>query len=293
VQQQQNYAALLDEQLSLSCLRLDLDAVARSVEGIPAEKTQAMDAVDERLGECLTQLAQLDLDRAQQMQSQARALFGSSLESISQNIVDPCALGYLVGNGAQGGRRGYCADEFADGTQGPRLVVVPNAEGSGRYAITKQEVTWEDFSAFCEDTGRCDAQVSEPRLPVTRVSIDTARDFAAWLTRRSGFTYRLPTVEEWQWAARGQPDPNRNCRVQLNGLQRGLGPLPANSGQSNEYGLLNMLGNVQEWVVDEGGIRAVGGAYSDPIADCVVQTARGHGGEADQSTGFRLVREIS
>jgi len=67
----------------------------------------------------------------------------------------------------------------------------------------------------------------------------------------------------------------------------------ANSGQSNEFGLLNMLGNVQEWVVDGGAISAVGGAYSDPIQDCIAQTSRTHAGEPDPSTGFRLVREIS
>ena len=292
-QRQQNYEQALDKLLASSCLRLDLEQVQQTIEHMPTQRASAMDAVDQRVGECLSQLAQLDPDRAQQLQRQARQRFGNSLQATSQNLVDPCGLSYLVGNGAQGGRRGYCADDLADGTQGPRLVVVPTAEGPGRYAITKQEVTWSDFSAFCEDTGHCDANVAEPRLPVTQVSIDLAREFAAWLTRRSGFTYRLPTVQEWQWAAKGQPDPNRNCRVQLNGFQRGLGPVAANSGQSNEYGLLNMLGNVQEWVVDAGGIRAVGGAFSDPIQECVAQTARGHGGEADQSTGFRLVREIS
>ena len=54
-----------------------------------------------------------------------------------------------------------------------------------------------------------------------------------------------------------------------------------------------MLGNVQEWVIDGNDIRALGGAFSDLIQECVPQTARGHGGEADGSTGFRLVREIS
>jgi hypothetical protein len=54
-----------------------------------------------------------------------------------------------------------------------------------------------------------------------------------------------------------------------------------------------MLGNVQEWVVDSDDIIAVGGAFSDPINECIPQTARGHGGEADSSTGFRLVREIT
>jgi len=291
--EQQNYLQQLDTLLSASCLRLEPVSIKQKVDAMPGSTDAVLQRIDARLGECLGQLAQLDPDRAAQLQAETRRQFGESLQASTQHIVDPCGLNYLVGNGAQGGRRGYCADELADGQQGPRLVVVPAADGPGRYAITKHEVTWADFSVFCADTGRCEAKPDEPRLPVTRIPIETARAFAAWLTKRSGFTYRLPTVQEWQWAAKGQPDPNRNCRVQLNGLQRGLGPVAANSGQGNEYGLLNMLGNVQEWVVDEDGIRAVGGAFSDPISDCVPQMARGHGGEADEATGFRLVREIS
>jgi formylglycine-generating enzyme required for sulfatase activity len=208
-------------------------------------------------------------------------------------VVDPCSLQYLIGNGAQSGRRGYCSDELEDGSYGPRLVVLPAVSGDRVFAMTKQEVTWAEFQVFCAHTGACDPGDFEPGLPVTRISIGQAQAFADWLSQRSGFTYRLPTAEEWLWAARGQPDPNRNCRVQLDGLQRGVGPVAANTGQGNEFGLINMLGNVQEWVVDPDGISALGGAYSDPIQECVPQTARAHGGEADDSTGFRLVREIS
>jgi non-specific serine/threonine protein kinase len=227
------------------------------------------------------------------MQAEARKLFGADLDAASSRIVDPCALGYLVGNGAQQGRRGYCTDELSDGRTGPRLVVVPAVQASGRFAITKQEVSWGDFGAFCTETGLCRAHGTDPWEPVTDIPIELAREFAAWLSERSGFVYRLPTLAEWRRAARGQPDPNRNCRVQLDGLQRGLGPVAANSGQANDFGLLNMLGNVQEWVVDGGAISAVGGAYSDPIQDCIAQTSRDHAGEPDPSTGFRLVREIS
>jgi serine/threonine protein kinase len=291
--QQASQSLRLDELLAVSCMRLDLETVRDQLAAYTGPAARQEQLLDARLGECLTQLALLDPDRAAQLQGQAKSLFGRTLAATSQKIVDPCGLQYLIGNGAQSGRRGYCSDELEDGTQGPRLVVLPTAEGPGRFAMTKHEVTWEEFSVFCEDTGVCSAETMQPRLPVTEISLSTARKFAGWLSQRSGFTYRLPTVEEWLWAARGQPDPNRNCKVQLDGLQRGVGPVAANTGQVNDFGLVNMLGNVQEWVVDSDDIIAVGGAFSDPINECIPQTARGHGGEADSSTGFRLVREIT
>lgn len=291
--QQASQSRRLHELLATSCMRLDLDSVFEQLGAFNGGRTQQEQLVDARLGECLAQLALLDSDRAAQLQGQAKALFGRSLAATSQKLVDPCGLQYLIGNGAQSGRRGYCSDELEDGSQGPRLVVVPIAEGPERFAMTKHEVTWAEFSVFCEDTGICSAESAQPRLPVTEIPLSTAQAFAGWLSQRSGFTYRLPTVQEWLWAARGQPDPNRNCKVQLNGLQRGVGPVAANTGQVNDFGLVNMLGNVQEWVIDADGVIAVGGAFSDPIQECTPQTARGHGGEADASTGFRLVREIT
>ena len=245
-------------------------------------------------------LAELDPDRAYAMQTDATRIFGEDMLRLADAAVDPCALTYLVGNGAQAGRKGTCHDEITRGEHGPRLVVVPAADGSGRFAMTKQEISWGEFRRFCEETGNdgpCaelerSAEINE-RLPVTGISLDTARAYARWLTETTGFVYRLPTSAEWLRAARGEPDPNRNCRVQLEGVQRGHSPVAAGVGAGNEFGLVHMLGNVQEWVVDDGGVIAVGGAYSDPIAECVAETARAHAGQPAADTGFRLVREVS
>jgi hypothetical protein len=46
-------------------------------------------------------------------------------------------------------------------------------------------------------------------------------------------------------------------------------------------------------VVTEDGLRALGGAFSDPIQNCVLDMARVHEGTPDLLTGFRLVREVS
>jgi formylglycine-generating enzyme required for sulfatase activity len=170
--------------------------------------------------------------------------------------------------------------------------MIPKADGAGRFAITKHEVSWGQFNRFCAEFGRCQ-DGPQDQLPVTGIDLATAADYARWLSGLTGYVYRLPTTGEWQRAAAGVPDPNRNCRIQTAGVQRGLAPVPAASGQANDYGLVNILGNVQEWVLDQERVFALGGAYSDPIEQCISQTVRPHGGAPDAVTGFRLVREVS
>ena len=174
----------------------------------------------------------------------------------------------------------------------PDLGVVVPVDGGGRFAITKHEISRALFSVFCSTTGRCEEN-SSAQLPATGIDIAQVSAYANWLSELSGYKYRLPTRAEWQRAATGTPDPNRNCRVQINGVQRGFAPVVVGAGLANSYGLINVLGNVQEWVLDADEVKALGGAFNDPIQECVTQTVRDHGGEPDELTGFRLVREIS
>jgi hypothetical protein len=292
---EQQFERALSQVLDRSCLRLEIAEISTvykaGIAGDGSLASSGRQRIGKKVGECLVQLADLDLERASALKNQARAAFGD-LQGFSQAELDPCGLGYLVGNGGQNGRGGYCVDKWSDGGSGPRLVVVPTADGQGRFAITKHEVSWAQFNRFCAETGDCMSAGNE-QLPVTGVAVDVVHAFAGWLSERTGFTYRLPTIGEWQQAAKGAPDPNRNCRVQVGGVQRGLAPVAAGIGQANEFGLVNVLGNVQEWVLNLGRVQALGGGYKDPINKCVVQTARNHAGDPDEVTGFRLVREVS
>jgi hypothetical protein len=305
-ERRQLFAARLDEVLDESCLRLDVAEVAavhRSWLLVdPMAVTLSQSKIVDRIGNCLQQLADLDRDRGVILRSRAEQLFGPEMFTALPVDLDPCALNYLVGNGAKSGRRGYCADRLTDDLSGPRLVVLPAENGEGRFAMTKHEISWAQFNEFCELSSECAAlaeaidQIAAERLPdrpVRGVTLQSAQSYASWLSEKTGFTYRLPTFAEWQWAARGEPDPNRNCRLSVGGVARGLVPVAINAGLSNDYGLVHMLGNVQEWVLTGDGVSAVGGAYSDPIGECVSQTNKSHAGKPDSATGFRLVREIS
>ncbi|MGD8415706.1 MAG: serine/threonine-protein kinase, partial [Pseudomonadales bacterium] len=146
-------AEALDEVLTASCLRLDLESVeALSTDALEPDATR--EKVAARFNECMTQLAELDPDRAARFKRDVETRFGSGLLT-AEVAVDPCSLSYLVGNGAQTGRRGSCADRVGEEAAGPRLVVVPSEDGSGRFAMTKQEISWAQFRKFCVELEGC------------------------------------------------------------------------------------------------------------------------------------------
>ena len=73
-------------------------------------------------------------------------------------------------------------------------------------------------------------------------------------------------------------------------ILKGTGTASVTSGMSNDWGLKNFVGNVQEIVQEgEGNAAARGGAYSDAISNCDVSAARPVGGGGDDVTGFRVV----
>ena len=77
------------------------------------------------------------------------------------------------------------------------------------------------------------------------------------------------------------------------GIQKGGLPIKASVGRQNKWGLVNHVGNVQEWVTDAGGvIAAVGGSFETPMDECKVTLAAPHSGLADSVTGLRVLREI-
>ena len=118
--------------------------------------------------------------------------------------------------------------------------------------------------------------------PVTCIRLADARAYAAWLTRITGSTYRLPTEAEWDRAARAS---RVGCSQTRTGVR---GTCPVGSYGQNFARVADMLGNVWEWT-DEGTLR--GGGWDTPRADLHV------GARADPehvfrfTVGFRIVRE--
>lgn len=90
--------------------------------------------------------------------------------------------------------------------------------------------------------------------------------------------------------AGGDGGTNPNCRVTVNGnVMKGFKATSVVVGVTNPWGLLNAVGNVQEWV--EGG-KARGGSFSDDIQKCSPSMEKDQGGAADGMTGFRVARDL-
>jgi serine/threonine protein kinase len=212
----------------------------------------------------------------------------------SANGSKPCTAD-LAGYGKSG--RAECYD-ILDGVHGPTLVVVPAGGGqSAPFAIGKYEVSVGDINAFCKSGGGCAPLGGGDDMPATGVSFATAKAYVAWLSQKSGLHYFIPNQEQWTYAATTNgSDTNRdfNCNVKLGDtVIKGLSMVSTGTGKSNAWGLMNYVGNAQEFVASGGGAVAMGGDWQDPLADCTTSLARPTSGAADALTGFRVARDIN
>jgi len=88
--------------------------------------------------------------------------------------------------------------------------------------------------------------------PVVNVSLDDAMAFAAWRSKRDGATYRLPTEEEWEYAARNGPQGDLypwGAKWQDGAaILKDATPFPVGSRPNgkNKWGVLDLIGNVWE-----------------------------------------------
>ena len=140
--------------------------------------------------------------------------------------------------------------------------------------------------------------------PVVCVSWFDAKSYVAWLSRKTGKLYRLPTEAEWEYAARGKQDgiwmwknnPKDACgfaniadvsarkRTEFEWKYHPCDDgypftAPVGSLQPNAFGLYDMIGNVWEWVEDcfvKGYDNAPVDGTARPVsADCGERVLRG------------------
>ncbi|MCC4619239.1 protein kinase [Xanthomonas cassavae CFBP 4642] len=208
---------------------------------------------------------------------------------------DPCGGAGLPGRGAA------CFDTLGD-TRGPMLVVVPGLAGGKPYALSRGEVAVADFNLFCQATGRCTAQAASTpelaRAPVRNISLSQARAYLRWLTIGSGgWRYRLPSDAEWLHAAQAganwrQAEDSNCVPPTANAADAVRAPVSARGRDANPWGLINLTGNVWEWVSNGAGVQARGGSFASYWSDCTVQASRSDNGSAQPDVGVRVLREL-
>lgn len=191
------------------------------------------------------------------------------------------------------------------------------------FWMDKTEVTNEEYGAFVRETKRRSPPhwkgpappPGQLQLPVTEVSLEDAQKFAAWRSTRDRKKYRLPTEEEWEYAARNgaqdtlYPWGNKylSDRATLDSkASKTVGSYPLGACR---WGVLDLIGNVWEWTSSTegpypGNVRQKpqpgrfvirGGDYDDKSSggSAITATRRwfSEGTSKDGSIGFRLVSD--
>ncbi|MGO1297586.1 MAG: SUMF1/EgtB/PvdO family nonheme iron enzyme, partial [Vibrio sp.] len=140
------------------------------------------------------------------------------------------------------------------------------------------------------------------KQPVTCVSKNDAQAYTAWLTKQTGFKYRLPNSNEWEIAARSGSQSDYwwgdefgvdHANTGWSGSQwSNKSTSPVKSFEPNHFGFYDMVGNVWEWTNDERGM-ARGGAwsFSPSVAKAYTHLFIAPDTAANY-VGFRVVREL-
>ncbi|WP_196137617.1 bifunctional serine/threonine-protein kinase/formylglycine-generating enzyme family protein [Aliikangiella sp. G2MR2-5] len=250
------------------------------------------------LSACIAKIGKTFPERASEFKASALKIFNNSTQIAAIQIIpkDPCSPA-LAGLGARG-KRAICKDSIKGYGTGPDLVVIPAGKGIKSFAIGKYEISAADFSLFCSSTKSCsDIPEQDKNLPVANVSIKIVEKYLQWLSDKTGKNYRLPTLKEWEYAAKStrvKLDTNRNCKLNTRGISKGDNFVRTTVGAQNAWGLVNYVGNASEWVYASGKqLIAIGGAFNVSMDSCDISTRSRHSGEGDNFTGFRVAREIN
>ncbi|GAB3792451.1 protein kinase domain-containing protein [Dyella agri] len=207
---------------------------------------------------------------------------------------DPCGRPELVGKGRA------CVDTLGTSGRGPALVVIPGVGGGKAFAMSRTEITVGEFNRYCRASHACTGvsagDQDSSQLPVSNISLDQAKAYVQWLSSSSSYTYRLPSDAEWMHAAHAgggwKQAPDSNCIPPSASDDSGGGPISALGREPNPWGLVNMTGNVWEWVTSGGGVIVRGGSYNSYWSDCTVDSHRSDNGSAQKDVGFRVLREL-
>ncbi|HEV8592467.1 MAG TPA: bifunctional serine/threonine-protein kinase/formylglycine-generating enzyme family protein [Pyrinomonadaceae bacterium] len=136
-------------------------------------------------------------------------------------------------------------------------------ETVGPFKMDKTEVTNAEYYDFVRSTGYkkipghwvngrpLDGQEN---APVRFVDMDDVNAFIEWRSKRDGVKYRLPTEQEWEYAARNGSKNNRfpwgdsfKAGCAFVDKETGDPGLVATSSCPNDWGVQDLIGNVIEW----------------------------------------------
>ena len=150
-----------------------------------------------------------------------------------------------------------------------------------KFLMDRTEVTNAEYAEFVRDMNyappshwiRGRPLAGQERWPVVNVSAKDAEAFAAWRSGRDGVTYRLPTEDEWEFAARSGGEfkafPWGNSWAANRAVVKEAATQPVGSypDGKNRWGVVDLIGNVWEWTSSKAslytGTAQIPAAYRD------------------------------
>ena len=192
-------------------------------------------------------------------------------------------------------------------------VMKENPSNIGGVNLPVENVSWYDAIYFCNKLS-----MKKGLSPV--YAVDGETDVAKWnytphkeeklygeITQNiSASGFRLPTVEEWQYAARGGQNYEYSGSNNLDEVgwyddNSGERTHPVAQKKANGYGLYDMSGNVAEWCWDSNDDRSAiyglscryycGGSWASRLGHWKVDSRHDNFAiERNYNLGFRIVR---
>jgi formylglycine-generating enzyme required for sulfatase activity len=139
------------------------------------------------------------------------------------------------------------------------------------FAVGRFTISFDEWDACLADGG-CngdkgnDRGLGRGRMPADGINFEAAKSYLAWLSRKVGRTYRLPSESEREYFARagtttpfwfGKTISAQNANYDASNSYPGgpygtasKGPKPVDSHLPNKFGLYQVNGNAEEWTED-------------------------------------------
>jgi formylglycine-generating enzyme required for sulfatase activity/predicted Ser/Thr protein kinase len=224
----------------------------------------------------------------------------------TSNPTAPAGMAYVPGGEFMMGRDD--GDEYERPAH--KVTVKP-------FFIDQYEVTNADYATFVQSTSRrapnwsVISNFSAGHKPVTGVTWDDATAYAKWAGKR------LPTEEEWEFAARGTDGrlyPWGNDwhpgNANADAASKDLADVGSYKGAS-PYGVMDMVGNAWEWTATKlvaypggqlskqttGDFRVIrGGSYTESKDEATTTYRRGYPARGNYdyaNTGFRCAKDLT
>jgi formylglycine-generating enzyme required for sulfatase activity len=176
------------------------------------------------------------------------------------------------------------------------------------YWISRYEITNQQYKSYIEDNPNVtepsvwdDKNFNLPQQPVVYVSWFEAANYCLWLSKKTGYSFSLPTEEQWEKAARaltnsvypwGDSSPTQK-KANFNN-QHGYPNIVSgySIGRSRSFGIYNMAGNVAEWCTNSksDAIFVKGGSFRDSAHFLKIHVHNEQKPDGLPWVGFRVVR---